>query len=105
MRTLDNTGFSYPVMVLTHSSGNNLGNSHFIWKVLSTDSIEQGLLKSAIVIDTVKLEIPQYHTRAMRQAMAIKFGRISPGINLQSFVISTRNLLEIVLHQLLLMNR
>ena len=59
MRTLENTGLSYPVMVLTHSSGSNLGNS---WKVLSTDSIEQHFLKSVIVIDKVKLEIPQYHT-------------------------------------------
>ena len=80
MNTLENTGLSYPVMILTHSSGNNLGNSHFIWRVLDTDTVEQCFQKSLIVIDKVKLGIPQYHTRAMRQAMAEKFGRISPGV-------------------------
>ena len=65
MNTLENTGLSYPVMILTHSSGNNLGNSHFIWRVLDTDTVEQCFQKSLIVIDKVKLGIPQYYTRAM----------------------------------------
>jgi len=67
-------------MILTHSSDNNIDNSHFIWKVLDTDSVDQHFQKSLTLFDKLYLKVPQYHTRAMRQAMAEKFGHISPGV-------------------------
>ena len=44
IHNLENAGLCYPIMVLTHSSGSNLGNSHFIWKVLSTEAYFQKAL-------------------------------------------------------------
>ena len=37
-------------------------------------------LDSSLVIENVRKQLPQYHTRAMRKAMFEKFGRISPAV-------------------------
>ena len=67
-------------MLLTHSSGNNSGNLHFIWKVLVEEAVEEYFKSSLAVIEQVKPLLPQFHTKAMCLAMYAKFGRISPGI-------------------------
>ena len=60
-------------MLLTYSSGNNVGNLHFVWKVPSNKSIEETFQDGVKVIEKIKPLLPQYHTRAMFE----KFGRVS----------------------------
>ena len=67
-------------MLLTYSSGNNTGNLHFVWKVPVENAAEECFQSSLAAIEQVKLLLPQFHGRAMRQAMFEKFGRVSPGI-------------------------
>ena len=33
MKALERNGLPYPIMLLTHSSGNNIGNLHIVWKL------------------------------------------------------------------------
>jgi len=82
MGSLVNTGLLYPVMVLTYSSDNNLGNFYFTLRVLVIDTVEQCFQKSLTVFEKVKHNIPKYHTRAMRQAMVEKCGntRVKPAV-------------------------
>jgi len=74
LQCLEKTGLPFPIMLLTSSSGNNLGNLHFVWKVGSDNSIEQCFQTSQTVIEQTK---PQFHTRTMRQALFSKYGRVS----------------------------
>ena len=64
-------------MLLTYSSGNNVGNLHFVWKVPSNKPIEETFQDSVKVIKKIKPLLPQYHTGTMRRAMFEKFGRVS----------------------------
>ena len=80
IRNLEQTGLSVPCMLLMHSSGNNSGNLHFIWRLPLTDSIEECFQKSLSVIEQIKPHLLVFHTRAMRKAMFEKFGRISPAV-------------------------
>ena len=67
-------------MLLTHSSGNNTGNLHFLWKVPVGAAAEECFHNSLTTIKQVKPLLPQFHTQAMREAMFEKFGRVSPGV-------------------------
>jgi len=40
IQCLEKSGLAYPIILLTHSSGNNLGNLNFVWKVESDVSID-----------------------------------------------------------------
>ena len=80
IQSLERSGLPFPVMLLTYSSGNNTGNLHFIWKVPVENTAEECFQSSLAAIEQVKLLLPQFHTRAMRQAMFEKFGRVSPGV-------------------------
>lgn len=64
-------------MLLTHSSGNNIGNLHFVWKLPTDKSIEATFEESVRTVEMVKQILPEYHTRAMRREMFTKFGQIS----------------------------
>ena len=80
LQSLERNGISSPVVLLTHSSGNNAGNLHFIWKVPVRMTVEECFQNSLAVIERVKALMPQFHTRAMRKAMYEKFGRVSSGV-------------------------
>ena len=69
------------IILLTHSSGNNLGNLNFVWKVESDVSIEHCFQSSQKVVEQIKPQLPQFHTRAMRQALFTKYGRVNSGVN------------------------
>ena len=77
VKVLERNGLPYPIMFLTHSSGNNIGNLHFVWKLPTAKSIESTFEESVTTIEAIKLILPQYHTRAMRREVFAKFGRIS----------------------------
>lgn len=80
IQSLERSGLPFPVMLLTYSSGNNTGNLHFVWKVPVENAAEECLQSSLAAIEQVKLLMAQFHTRATRQAMFEKFGRVSPGV-------------------------
>ena len=77
LQCLEKTGLPFPIMLLMSSSGNNLGNLSFVWKVGSDDSIEQCFQTSQTVIEQTKPQLPQFHTRIMRQALLSKYGKVS----------------------------
>ena len=52
-------------MIVTHSTGNNAGNIHFVWHVPSTEPLETTIDRSQAVIEEIKPSFPVYHTRAM----------------------------------------
>ena len=63
--------------MLTYTHGNNMGNTHFAWKVP-----EQGpdSSQSQRTIEAVREQIPTFHTRAMRRSLSQKYGRVAPNI-------------------------
>ena len=73
-------GLDIPVVVMTFSPGNNRGNFHFVWKYCSDDSMETVFQKSIAVVESIKPQLPIYHTRAMRKCLFTQFGRISPHV-------------------------
>ena len=64
--------------MLTYSHGNNVGSIHFLWKV--TDSSDEEFSRCQGVIERAKGDIPVYHTRAMKQALFAKFGRVTSSV-------------------------
>ena len=80
IQCLERNGLSVPIMLLTYSSGNNVGNLHFVWKVPSNKPMKETFQDSVRVIEKIKPLLPQYHTRAMRRAMFEKFSRVSPSV-------------------------
>lgn len=45
------------------------------------DLMETVFAKSIPVVETIKPMLPQYHTRAMKRALFVKFGRVAKNIN------------------------
>ena len=80
IQSLERNGLPSPLVLLTYSSGNNAGNLHFIWKVPTASTVAECFNSSLTTIEQVKPRLPQFHTRAMRQAMFEKFGRVSPNV-------------------------
>ena len=64
--------------LLTYSHGNNIGNIHFLWKV--TDLSEEEFSRCQGTIERAKSDIPVYHTRAMKQALFARFGRVTSSV-------------------------
>ena len=56
-----------------YSPGNSKGNLHFTWRFEEIETIDMVFQKSL----AVKPLLPQYHTRAMRNSLFSKFGRVS----------------------------
>ena len=70
-------GLHMPVVLATYSPGSNLGNLHWIWCTSATD-ISSAMQSCHPIIESIKVNIPSFHTRAMRQAAFEKYGLISP---------------------------
>ena len=64
--------------MLTYFHGNNVGNSHFIWRISEEVTNSDLVVRSQYTIETLKSKMPIYHTRAMRSQLLSKYGRISP---------------------------
>ena len=72
--------YVYPIMLLTHSSGSNIGNLHFVWKLPAGKLIKATFEESIRTVEDIKQILPRYHMRAMRREMFTKFGQISPSV-------------------------
>ena len=60
----------------TYSSGNNLGNTHFLWKISDEMDSDKQLEKNYHIVDH-KSDIKVYHSRAMRNDFKAICGRVS----------------------------
>ena len=78
IKRMKSNGFPFPTALLSYTHGNNVGNLHFIWKVPSADVTS--FSESQKVIETIKISIPIFHTRAMRQEMFNVFGRVASSV-------------------------
>ena len=72
-------GLHMPVVLATYSPGSNLGNLHWIWCTPATD-ISSAMQSCQPIIERIKVKIPSFHTRAIRQAAFEKYGLISPHV-------------------------
>ena len=73
-------GLNIAVLLLTYSPRNNHGNLHFIWKYDSDQSSETVFQKSLPVVESIKPQLPPYHTREMRRSLFAKFGCVSQSV-------------------------
>ena len=71
-------GLHMPCLLFTYSPGSNIGNQSYIWKI--TASGDEVFTLSQKTIEEVKMKLPVFHTRAMRQAMYQKYGRVCPSL-------------------------
>lgn len=71
-------GLPFPFILLRHTSGNNTGNMHFIWRCDETVTV--AFEKSLATVERAKEAIPKFHTRAMKNTLFKTFGRICPTI-------------------------
>ena len=74
-------GMNMPTVLVTYSPGRNIGNLHWIWHTTCTD-ISSALQSCQPIFESIRSDIPQFHTRAMRQAAYEKYGLISPSIKI-----------------------
>ena len=80
LQCLTDNGLYHPIVMCTHSSGNNKGNLHFVWRVPNKETTEDAFSSSQKVIKSIRPSFPIFHTRAMRKEMFSKFGRVAPSI-------------------------
>ena len=73
-------GLRVPLVHVTYSPGSNIGNIHWIWHSDAT-SIDNALQRVQPIIEHLKQNIPQYHTRAMRREAYAKFGLVMATTN------------------------
>ncbi len=70
-------GVQIRAMLYTHSSGNSMGNTHFVWRVPDEQPESEVLAQSTSVILKVQEQIPHFHTRAMRSRFMQVFGLVT----------------------------
>lgn len=73
------TRMNMPTVLVTYSPGCSIHNLNWIWHTTCTD-ISSALQSCQPILESIKSDIPQFHTRAMRQAVYEKYGLISPCI-------------------------
>ena len=54
-------------VIFSHSSGNNAGSLHFIWKLSSNATETEITSGNASAIQKIRPLLPSFHTRAMRK--------------------------------------
>ena len=62
---------SVACVMFTHSTGGSILSQHFLWRVPDDFSVTAALFR---VIDKLKLDLPVYHTRAMRKEFVSSYG-------------------------------
>lgn len=72
-------GLPFHTILYTHSIGGSIGNYHFIWKIPEHANIDGLFTENQKVVERIKLGIPKYHDRALRQELISKCGRLVPG--------------------------
>ena len=63
-----------PAVRFTHCSGNNKGNTHFIWKICDDNSQVELLNKNTNIQAGIERSLLVYHTRAMHREAIRSFG-------------------------------
>ncbi len=58
LQSLERSGCNHMLVVITHSSGNNVGNLYFAWKVPHTEALESILDRSQKVIEEIRPRLP-----------------------------------------------
>ena len=64
-------------VLYSHSTGNNIGNYHFIWNVPSEISVDRLQSQNTAVVQKLDCSMPQFHSRAMRRNFMRMFGRVT----------------------------
>ena len=64
---------------MTYFPSSNVGNVSWVWHSTATD-IDSALQSCQPIIEELKKQIPQYHTRAMRREVYNKFGLTTSSI-------------------------
>lgn len=54
-------------VIFSHSSGNNSGSLHFIWKLPSNATETEITSGNVLAVHKVRPLLPSFHTRAMRK--------------------------------------
>ena len=67
-------GLSFPALA-TYSPGSNIGSYYWLWLTDTTD-ISSALQSCQPMIESLKSGMPEYHTRAVWNAMFDKFGLV-----------------------------
>ena len=70
-------GLDVPLIHVTYAPGSNIGNLHWVWHCTST-SIDEALKTSQPIIEKIKKDVPQFHTRAIRREAFQLFGLATP---------------------------
>ena len=73
----DGVPSSLRILRYTHSPGNNVGNTHYVWKIPENISEEELLRENLKAVEQVKSQIKVYHSRAMRNEFKAFCGRAS----------------------------
>jgi len=70
-------GLDVPIIHIQYSPGSNIGDLHWILQRTATN-IDDALKSCQPIIEKLKKDIPEYHTRAMRRDAFELFGLVSP---------------------------
>ncbi|KAL5496676.1 hypothetical protein EMCRGX_G013014 [Ephydatia muelleri] len=70
-------GLDIPLMHVTYAPGSNVGNVHWVWHC-TAENIDEALSISQPIIEQIKGDIPEYHTRAIRREAFQLFGLTTP---------------------------
>lgn len=66
-------GLDIPLVHVTYAPGSNIGNLHWVWHC-TAENIDQALSTSQPIIEQIKRDIPEFHTRAVRREAFQLFG-------------------------------
>ena len=70
-----------PSVLFTYNSGAGAVSQHFIWKVPDDFNVDAALTVNQQFISKLKLDLPVYHTRAMRKEFINAYGRFISSTN------------------------
>ena len=59
-----------PVEIYSYNAGGSVGSTVFMWKVSTSDTQDVQRTKSLRTVETVRQQIPKYHTQEMRRRFA-----------------------------------
>ena len=74
---LKTKGCPAEAVLYTYSTGNNQGNYHFVWLIPPVVSADELQSQNASVVQKLCANMPQFHSRAMRQSFVRLFGRVA----------------------------
>ena len=82
-RFIDSLSLPFPVDILKYSTGGNLGNTVFVWKVPPSRTESEMMTDAVRMTMRLKPMLPEYHTRQQRIDFSVAYGnvvKITPAI-------------------------